>query len=58
MKNALEFDIRQFSSINQRHPLTKNGCEYYVLLESVGMNVYLYNIVGFQCIASCSTEYV
>ena len=30
----------------------------FVLLEYVGMNVYLYNIVGFQCIASCSTEYV
>ena len=44
MKNALEFDLRQFSNINKRHPLTKNVCEYYVLLESVGMNVYLYNI--------------
>ena len=58
MKTALEFYFRQFPSINQRHPLTKNVCEYYVLLEFVGMNVYLYNIIDFQCIASCYTEYV
>ena len=56
MKNALEFDLHQFASINQRLPLTQNACEYHVLLEFVGMLVYLYNIVGFQCIASCYTE--
>ena len=57
MKNAFDFDLRQFSSINQRHPVTKKDVNI-MCLESVGMNVYLYNIVGFQCIANCYTEYV
>ena len=59
MKNTIEFDLHQFSSIiDQRHRLTKTCTWIFVLLESVGMNVYLYNNVGFECIASCSIEYV